>query len=76
MRLYQLTLALALASLSGCCCTRPCPGDSVPVEVVPTAPGPAVLPPSPALPDAPVPAQPVPAAPVSQRLTRVAEGPY
>jgi len=45
-------------------------------EVPPCGPAPAVAPPSPALPPAPVPAQPVPAGPVSQRSTRVAEGPY
>ena len=76
MVLRKLIVAIALVALSGCCCHRRGPAVVVAPEVPPCGPVPAVAPPSPALPPAPVPTEPVPAGPVSQRVTRVPEGPY
>src|SRR5262249_2932035 len=75
MALRKLVVAVILVALSGCCCRRR-PAVVPAAEVPPCGPTPAVAPQSPELPPAPVPAQPVPAGPVSQRSTRVAEGPY
>lgn len=75
MTFRNLTVAITLITLTGCCGHRNCrqyplPPDPSPCNAVPVVAQPA-LPPS-----SPIPPQPVPAAPASQRVTRVAEGPY
>ena len=75
MALRKLVAAIILVVLSGCCHRR-CPAVVPAAEAPPCGSVPDVAPQSPELPPTPLPAQPVPAGPVSQRSTRVAEGPY
>jgi hypothetical protein len=76
MMFRQLCGALALLTLSGCCCHRHC-RTCPPPEGPACGPVPVAAPPGPGVvPAAPIPAQPVPVAPASQRVARVSEGPY